>query len=242
MLHELAHNIRGPHDAQFYKAMNDLNDEYDKIIASGYTGVGFDATGQRLGGRGLGGGRKLGGNAGSSRDPTSKGFWEKWHSPGELAALAAEQRAKDQLWCGSAETDIGELSSQVVPTESQVEPENRKIVNGTLESAVSEASRSLNVKAAEAAKRRLASDSSRDTGESSKKVKHHPISTSTSTSTSNHAQSTAPQPSGTASAVAATPTTISASEWSEWSCPVCTLVNKPLALQCDCCLNERPLL
>ncbi|CAO3564624.1 unnamed protein product [Mortierella alpina] len=268
MLHELAHNIRGPHDAQFYKAMNDLNDEYDKIIASGYTGVGFDATGQRLGGRGLGGsahgsreaailaaerrrrvnemmlpagGRKLGGGgAGSAQDPTSKAFWEKWHSPGELAALAAEQRAKDQVWCGSAENDNSEPSTPVVPTETRVETKNRELENETLESVVSEASRSINLKAAEAAKRRLQADSSRDVGEGSKKIKRLPISTSTSTSTSTskHARSTIPQASGTASVPL---TTVIAAEWSEWSCPTCTLLNKPLALQCDCCLTERPL-
>ncbi|KAF9949136.1 hypothetical protein BGZ70_001917 [Mortierella alpina] len=276
MLHELAHNIRGPHDAQFYKAMNDLNDEYDKIIASGYTGVGFDATGQRLGGRrGLGGsthgsreaailaaerrrrvnemmlpagGRKLGGgggSAGSAHDPTSKAFWEKWHSPGELAALAAEQRAKDQVWCGSTENDNSEPSTQVVPTETQdLESENRKQETGTVESAVSEASSSIHIKAAEAAKRRLQADSDRGVGEGSKKIKRRPISTSSSSSSSSsiHAQSRTPQPSRAASIIAVPPTTVSAAEWSEWSCPTCTLLNKPLALQCDCCLTERPLL
>ncbi|KAF9576543.1 hypothetical protein EC968_008021 [Mortierella alpina] len=268
MLHELAHNIRGPHDAQFYKAMNDLNDEYDKIIASGYTGVGFDAAGQRLGGRGgrgggahgsreaailaaerrrrvnemmlPAGGRKLGG---SSHDPTSKAFWEKWHSPGELAALAAEQRAKDQLWCGSAETDSGEPSTQVVPSETQVKPEHRQLKNGTSKSDVSEASRSISVKAAEAAKRRLALESSRDASGGSKKIKRHSVSTNISTSTgiNSHVQSATPQLSSLASAAAGL-TPISATEWAEWTCPTCTLLNKPLALQCDCCLTERPLL
>ncbi|KAF9199525.1 hypothetical protein BGZ49_010332 [Haplosporangium sp. Z 27] len=136
MLHELAHNIRGPHDEKFYKVLNDLNDEYDKLLATGYTGEGFDSTGHRLGTRDLGGfgpggkriggalggesptvaaraaavlaaekrrqinemmlpagGRKLGGSTAGS---TSKGFWEQWHSPGELAAMAAERRAKDR--------------------------------------------------------------------------------------------------------------------------------------------------
>ncbi|KAG0263428.1 hypothetical protein BG011_008835 [Mortierella polycephala] len=148
MLHELAHNIRGPHDAQFYKALDDLNNEYDKVVVSGYTGEGFDAAGHRLGakngGFGLGGNRlggalgsgsvtagtraaavvaaekrrqvnemmmpaggcRLGGAGGNSLSgSTPKGFWEQWHSPNELAVMAAERRAKDQVWCGSSPTD-----------------------------------------------------------------------------------------------------------------------------------------
>ncbi|KAG9065658.1 hypothetical protein KI688_001947 [Linnemannia hyalina] len=68
MLHELAHNIRGPHDQQFYKALDDLNDEYDKVVASGYTGEGFDTAGRRLGTKhgGFGpGGVRLGGAIGA---------------------------------------------------------------------------------------------------------------------------------------------------------------------------------
>ncbi|KAG0341456.1 3-ketoacyl-CoA thiolase, peroxisomal [Podila humilis] len=157
MLHELAHNIRGPHDAQFYKALNDLNDEYDKVVASGYSGEGFDSQGKKLGTKnGLSGrfgsvnniisvgglsaaanggnggtlfggdakaaaalaaekrrraneimlpagGRTLGGDSegrstlGGNTEADRK-FWEKWHSPGELAAMAAERRAKDKIW------------------------------------------------------------------------------------------------------------------------------------------------
>ncbi|KAG0281314.1 hypothetical protein BGZ95_004951, partial [Linnemannia exigua] len=160
MLHELAHNIRGPHDQVFYKALDDLNDEYDKIVASGYTGEGFDAAGQRLGtkhgGFGLGGsrlggaqnatlvtngtraaavlaaekrrqmnemmlpagGRRLGGSespagtgGGERLGSTPKRFWEQWHSPGELAAMAAERRAKDQVWCGSSPSSSSSTGS-----------------------------------------------------------------------------------------------------------------------------------
>ncbi|KAG0377153.1 hypothetical protein BGX24_006624 [Mortierella sp. AD032] len=167
MLHELTHNIRGPHDQVFYKALDDLNDEYDKIVASGYTGEGFDAAGQRLGtkhgGFGPGGfklggahgvtlvtsgtraaavlaaekrrqmkemmlpagGRKLGGREGPAGagggervGSTPKGFWEQWHSPGELAAMAAERRAKDQVWCGSSPSSSSTGSPNPSPNQS----------------------------------------------------------------------------------------------------------------------------
>lgn len=38
MLHELTHNVHGPHDAQFYAFLKVLNDEFDTLQASGYTG------------------------------------------------------------------------------------------------------------------------------------------------------------------------------------------------------------
>ncbi|KAF9346386.1 hypothetical protein BGX26_002117 [Mortierella sp. AD094] len=171
MLHELAHNIRGPHDEKFYKALNDLNNEYDKVIASGYTGEGFDSSGHRLGAKNGGfgpggmrlggstgretptaaaraaavlaaekrrqvnemmlpaGGRRLGagGGGGSAADSTSKGFWEQWHSPGELAAMAAERRAKDRIWCGSATVADGqelEVKEPEVLSSTSSKPQN----------------------------------------------------------------------------------------------------------------------
>ncbi|KAG0307341.1 hypothetical protein BGZ98_000516 [Dissophora globulifera] len=133
MLHELAHNIRGPHDAQFYKALNDLNDEYDKVVDSGYTGEGFDAVGHRLGTKNGGlsafgaTGRRLGGENGSTavasasraaavlaaekrrqvnemmlpiggRRLGASDSRTTAYTPRELAAMAAERRARDQTW------------------------------------------------------------------------------------------------------------------------------------------------
>ncbi|KAG0285960.1 hypothetical protein BGZ96_009869 [Linnemannia gamsii] len=86
MLHELTHNIRGPHDQVFYKALDDLNDEYDKVVASGYTGEGFDAAGHRLGTKSGGfghGGARLGGAGGAG--PVTSGTKA-------AAVVAAEKR------------------------------------------------------------------------------------------------------------------------------------------------------
>ncbi|KAJ9648565.1 hypothetical protein H2199_001420 [Coniosporium tulheliwenetii] len=41
LLHELSHIVRGPHDAIFHKLWNELRDEYQTLIARGYTGEGF---------------------------------------------------------------------------------------------------------------------------------------------------------------------------------------------------------
>lgn len=49
MLHELTHNVRGPHDQIFYKQLDALQDEYDALRASGYSGEGFLGNGNRVG-------------------------------------------------------------------------------------------------------------------------------------------------------------------------------------------------
>ncbi|KAI0536785.1 WLM-domain-containing protein [Xylaria digitata] len=50
MLHELAHNVHGPHDAKFHTLWNQLRDEHLSLTLKGYTGEGFLSEGHRLGG------------------------------------------------------------------------------------------------------------------------------------------------------------------------------------------------
>lgn len=113
--------MHGPHDATFYNVLENLNIEYDDLLANGYTGEGFFSKGYRVGQtishnvpmalarqKALDaaenrratnslmtkGGIRLGGDARKS------GL-----SLREKAAQAAEQRRKDMIWCGSEETD-----------------------------------------------------------------------------------------------------------------------------------------
>ncbi|KAI1077328.1 WLM-domain-containing protein [Whalleya microplaca] len=51
MLHELAHNVHGPHDAKFQALWDQLRDEHESLLMKGYTGDGFLSEGHRLGGR-----------------------------------------------------------------------------------------------------------------------------------------------------------------------------------------------
>ncbi|KAI0389550.1 WLM-domain-containing protein [Xylariaceae sp. FL0594] len=55
MLHELAHNVHGPHNEQFHALWNKLRDEHLSLTLKGYTGEGFLSEGHRLGGGGGGG-------------------------------------------------------------------------------------------------------------------------------------------------------------------------------------------
>ncbi|CAN0501572.1 unnamed protein product, partial [Ectocarpus sp. 8 AP-2014] len=54
MLHELVHNQIGPHSAKFYRMLDQLNDECDKLIREGITGRNMPFAGD---GKSLGGGR-----------------------------------------------------------------------------------------------------------------------------------------------------------------------------------------
>ncbi|KAI0640007.1 WLM domain-containing protein [Trametes polyzona] len=49
MLHELTHNVHGPHDEKFYKFLTGLEEEYQALRSSGYSGEGFHSDGRRLG-------------------------------------------------------------------------------------------------------------------------------------------------------------------------------------------------
>ena len=50
MLHELCHNVHGPHDEHFHALWNQLRDEHEALVRRGYTGEGFLSDGRRLGG------------------------------------------------------------------------------------------------------------------------------------------------------------------------------------------------
>lgn len=51
MLHELSHNVHGPHNAEFHALWDQLRKEYEALVGKGYTGEGFLSDGHKLGGR-----------------------------------------------------------------------------------------------------------------------------------------------------------------------------------------------
>jgi hypothetical protein len=50
MLHELCHNVIGPHNEEFNALWDQLRKEYEGLLSKGYTGEGFLSDGHRLGG------------------------------------------------------------------------------------------------------------------------------------------------------------------------------------------------
>ena len=141
MLHEFTHNEHGPHDVKFYKLLDGLNDEYDALRASGYSGEGFLGNGTAVGvgvshnlsphearlralaeaerraklARLLGppGGRSLGGV--KARPGVS---------PRELAAQAAERRARDAQACGHGE---GQADDSVQEEQDRAEKDSEGV-------------------------------------------------------------------------------------------------------------------
>lgn len=125
MLHELSHNTRGPHDAVFYKQLDELQDEYDELRRKGYEGEGFLGKGNRVG---LGVGHDTGISLAQAREKSLKKLEEKEKlrrllgTGGKLGgtapdmkgkrmsvilADAAERRARDAKTCGGGHSHDG---------------------------------------------------------------------------------------------------------------------------------------
>ncbi|KAF8588279.1 WLM-domain-containing protein [Ramaria rubella] len=229
MLHELTHNVHGPHDSQFYALLSKLEQEYEDLKRSGYAGEGFHSVGARLGvgvshnisprlakikaleaaekrrkaAGVMGGGGRLGGRS-----------VERKRTPRELAAegyasQAAERRARDEKSCGAGHGINTEIEAQRAARDSTIDVID---VDALPEASASTRSASPEI---------IILD-----GPSSPPRKKRILATAPRTS------STAQPPK---SKLALAPPSND-----EWACAACTLVNPLLALQCAACYASRP--
>ncbi|KAJ9182541.1 hypothetical protein P3X46_006525 [Hevea brasiliensis] len=157
MLHELCHNVHGPHNANFYKLWDELRKECEELLSKGITGTGegFDLPGRRLGGfsrqPSLSSLRKTALEAAEKRaklgsmvpsGPKRLGGDSTIMvalSPIQAAAMAAERRLQDEIWCGSQSAEVfeeGESSTDITEDLSNIgqipgssRPENGSIPN-----------------------------------------------------------------------------------------------------------------
>ncbi|KAH9614640.1 hypothetical protein KSS87_007985 [Heliosperma pusillum] len=262
MLHELCHNAHGPHNASFYKLWDQLRKECEELMTKGITGTGegFNLPGKRLGG--------------SSRQPsisslrkTSLAAAQKRQklnsllpagplrlggdktimtslSPAQAAAMAAERRLQDEIWCASSfarvdtedegNSDVFETVSfgaLSIPSSSTSSGSSRKMINTSygdnlIDLTSNGNSTSTIIHDTRLGKRCRDSCSSSSYSLSNDLPEYDLISPSknlsTSTLTNNH---TASNKNG---------------ESDLWTCETCTLLNPALALVCEACETVKP--
>lgn len=231
MLHELCHNAHGPHNASFYKLWDQLRKECEELMSKGIsgTGEGFDCSGRRLGGfsrqpplsslRGAAltaaenrarlasllpsGPKRIGGDRGIMAAL----------SPMQAAAMAAERRMQDELWCGSqsfgilAEEESSSDISQPLPLQKRSSDSDTQSLDRIFSK-----------------KSRVADDYGTTNISSTARPKTDPL-------------KDAAHPSSSGSLYRETDST---EEEPIWECEICTLFNPPLAPICEACGNQKP--
>lgn len=120
MLHELAHNVHGPHDQHFHALWDKLRDEHQALVMKGYSGEGFLSNGNRLGGRRvpLHEMRRQARAAAEKRKATQSGSGQRLggtgimrgQDPRAVIAAAVERRQRVERGCANSdENDRGRL-------------------------------------------------------------------------------------------------------------------------------------
>ncbi|KAL9007542.1 MAG: hypothetical protein Q9173_007214 [Seirophora scorigena] len=254
MLHELCHNVHGPHNEAFHSLWNQLRDEHEALLRKGYTGEGFLSEGRKLGGSAeripvheaqrraraaaekrrtltAGSGQKLGG-AGVLRGQDMR----------KVIADAAQRRIDIMRGCGDTDTarvrEIVDLTNHTgFKTKANADDADEEAIMLAYIDLIQEEEREKYgnnyippSKDNPAGSRQSDATVKREPGPTSKPQ----IPTFTKASAS--------------AAGAAVPTHIidlddptSAANFSaSWICNICTLVNPPNYLCCDACGMDRP--
>ncbi|KAJ7157090.1 WLM domain-containing protein [Mycena filopes] len=251
MLHELTHNVHGPHDEKFYKFLSVLQDEYDALQRSGYSGEGFFSKGNRVG---IGASHDLpphmakakaleaaekrrkgqlaigsGGRLGGRNDTANL-------TPRQLAARAAERRARDEKECGSGQ--LAQQEAEKAAKESVV----HKTIDLTLDSdsdddaivvdAPSSTIAGPSKVAIPQSKKTAVFTAARPISKPPTRATPKPLAAAAATATNVKSKPSRDRP-------APTPPPAKKSR-TDWTCRTCTLINPAMALQCDACLTQRP--
>ncbi|KAI0051428.1 WLM-domain-containing protein [Auriscalpium vulgare] len=240
MLHELTHNVHGPHDGQFYKFLSGLEDEYAALKRSGYSGEGFFTKGYRLGAgvshnipphvarlRAIeaaerrqnnsyltsGGGRLGGGTL------SSLGL-----SPRELAVLAADMRAADEKRCASG--SVAQAESDKAARDS-VRNNAADLADWYDDDEIIILNDSPSAGSSKPAHQRTAPPAPQSKLPKAITSRPPPVNPATRPITNPPAINSSSRPLPEMRPI--------------WTCPACTLINEPHATQCDACMSARPL-
>lgn len=233
MLHELCHNVHGPHNDAFHALWETLRDEHLRLSLAGYSGASFLSEGRRLGGaaavsapeRGrimsrAVAGRRLGGGSGPALTAELRRT---------AAAEAAERRRRALAGCGAAtlnETQIQDMGETVRRNGFRTQAEEDRANDVAIAQAVAELM-----------------------GEGPG-PRRHPTSPPTASMSNRRANQSAP------AARSRLVTMLEQQRWrvprdqngdtssngvgsAVWVCSVCTLHNPGGYLVCDACCSER---
>ncbi|KAL8505439.1 hypothetical protein ACS0TY_016616 [Phlomoides rotata] len=240
MLHELCHNKISPHNASFYKLWDELRKECEDLINNGISGSeqGFDLPGRRLGGISSKPHSSLRQAAlaaaenrarlhsllpsGSNRVGGDSSIMIAL-SPVQAAAMAAERRFQDNIWCGSEFCDLtGEedecTDENVIPVKSRKRSRGSDDVS-LPQSAIGE-KESTFIDLTETISKN-GSSCCLDETNPTKNCRKDYGEASTSSSLSSHE----PMQNGVCG---------------PWQCTACTLLNPPLAPVCGLCETQKP--
>jgi DNA-dependent metalloprotease WSS1 len=245
MLHELAHNVHGPHDAKFHALWDQLRDEHEALAMKGYTGEGFMSEGHRLGGRGvvpMHEARRLARAAAEKRRALGAGSGQRLGGralrPGEdirrVIVRAVERRNRTLQGCGNNthnEEQIQAIAEAATRNGFRTQAEE----DAANEAAIAQALWEL-----------VQEDEKARYGDS-----YRPVTASSPAGSGREAESHETQSVGDvsqrlfASAPHVTPLldrqsgSFPDSSPLSWTCEICTLQNPPKYLCCDACGMER---
>lgn len=239
MLHELCHNAIGPHNDNFYKLWDELRKECEELMAKGITGTGegFDLSGRRLGGYSrqppLSSLPKVALAAAEKRSrltsllpsgPNRVGgdnVVMKALSPVQAAAMAAERRLQDDIWCGSQSCEHS--GHEDVNNESAENLVHKGGNVGNLRTDNPTPSLDLISR-----KRSRLADSSFGLDS----ISHSQSSSHAGSSSANFSRPSGP--------VSGYNRMLHSEESAMWQCLMCTLLNKALAPFCELCGTQQP--
>lgn len=274
MLHELCHNAHGPHNAVFYKLWDELRKECEELMSKGIigTGEGFDLPGRRVGGFSrqppLSSLRKTALSAAEKRarvgsllpsGPKRLGGDSTIMvalSPIQAAAMAAERRLQDEIWCGSQSLENLEEEGSSTDVLQNVMHEKPNSGHSTIYSgsgkhdlgAVSGRSRdldsNLSFQFSNGHKESSFVDlSSPDNGAKSRKRSRESVNSSASQPSVCHPETSFVDLSTSALDFGSMLNPKARDNTEEpvmWECGTCTLLNPPLAPLCELCNTQKP--
>ncbi len=250
MLHELCHNVHGPHNEAFHTLWDQLREEHEQLARKGYTGEGFLSTGRKLGGAHIpkhearrraraaaekrrtlttGSGQKLGGT------PVARG-----QDIRQVIADAATRRATVTKGCASG-TDKGrgiveETSRNGFRTKAEDDDANEEAIMQAVIDLVQEDEKE---KWGDSYIPPSNQNPAGSQGYPTRSTPNNPVSSKPVPSSFNSSRNP-PHPVPTSSPTHQPSSSTSTLDLHTWTCDICTLVNPSTYLVCDACSTEKP--